>query len=339
MKLITTATISLCCLVVTPSAQALNFNFITTGMSSAATNALNLAGSSWSSKLLDPVTINITVNMTNLNDTRVIGNASSIDLWSSYTPLRNLLISDAANEANNAIVKYLPTANQFSANLPTGITKTDYLAATKANFKALGTTNLDGLFGINDGTINFNSGFAFDYDASNGITSGTIDFETVATHEIGHILGFVSIVDEIDAMLADKQTGAITPYLLDLFRFGTNANPTTTADFSTMSRDLRPTVASYFDDLSVEAPFSTGTFTGDGYQGSHWKETSSNLWGIMDPAFAYSQIAGISKYDLRAMDLIGYELTAVPLPPAIWFFAGSLLAWARLTRRSLINTH
>ncbi len=339
MKLITTATISLCCLAVAPSAQALNFNFITTGLNSAATNALNLAGSSWSSKLFDPITINITVNMTNLNDTRVIGNASSIDLWTSYTPLRNLLVSDAVNEAKNGIVNYLPTANQFSAYLPTGITKTDYLLATKANFKALGETDLDNQFGINDGTINFNSSFAFDYDASNGITSGTMDFETVAAHEIGHILGFVSIVGEIDAMLAENQTGAITPYLLDLFRFGTTANPTTTADFTTMSRDLRPGVASYFNDLSVQVPFSTGYLTGDGNQASHWKETATNLWGIMDPALAYGQIAAISSNDLRTLDLIGYEVTSVPLPPSIWFFTGSLLAWARLTRRSLINTH
>jgi hypothetical protein len=277
--------------------------------------------------------------MTNLNNARVIAGASPIELWTSYTPLRNLLVSDAANEADNGIVNYLPMDNQFSAFLPTGITKTGYLAATKANLKALGATNLDGLFGINDGVINFNSGFAFDYDASNGITSGTMDFETVAAHEIGHILGFMSIVDRIDYMLANNQTGAVTPYLLDLFRFGTSANPTTTADFSTMSRELRPTVASYFDDLSIQVPFSTGAFTGDSYQASHWKETGSNLWGIMDPAIAYSQIAGISKYDLRAMDLIGYEVTAVPLPPAIWLFAGGLLAWTRYARRSLLNTH
>ncbi|MEI6336161.1 MAG: NF038122 family metalloprotease [Methylococcaceae bacterium] len=339
MKLLTTAKITLLCLAVTPSAQAINFNFITTGMSSQATAALNLAGSSWSSKLLDPVTINITVNMTNLNDTRVIGNASSIDLQSSYTPLRNLLVSDAANEANDGIVKYLPTANQFSAYLPTGITTTGYLLATKADLKALGETNLDSLYGINDGTINFNSGFAFDYDASNGITSGTMDFETVAAHEIGHILGFVSIVDEIDAMLAKNQTGAITPYLLDLFRFGTNAVPTTTAEFSTMSRDLRPGVASYFNDLSVQVPFSTGYLTGDGNQASHWKDSSTNLWGIMDPTLAYGQIAAISSNDLRALDLIGYEITAVPLPSAIWFFSGSLLAWFRLVRRTKVTAN
>ncbi len=356
MKLLTTTKITLFCLAVTPSAQAINFNFITTGMSSEATAALNLAGSSWSTKLLDPVTINIAINMTNLNNARVIGNASSQDLYSSYSELGNALVSDASNEANDAIVNYLPTANQFSTYLPTGITNTGYLMATKADFKALSDSTtyasfLDSQFGINDGTINFNSGFAFDYDASNGITAGTMDFETVAAHEIGHILGFVSIVDEIDSMLKKNQTGAITPYLLDLFRFGTDAVPTTTAEFSTMSRDLRPGVASYFNDLSVQVPFSTGSFTGDGNQASHWKDSSTNLWGIMDPTLAYGQIAAISSNDLRALDLIGYEvsamqlpsiiysLTPVPLPSAMWFFCSSLLGWFGLARRSKIDAN
>ena len=353
MKLLTTAKITLLCLAITPSAQAINFNFITTGMSSQATSALNLAGSRWSTKLLDPITINIAINMTNLNDTRVIGNASSTDLYSSYSDLENALVFDASNEANDGIVKYLPKANQFRAYLPTGITDTGYLMATKADIKALSDSMtyasfLDNQFGLYDGTINFNSGFAFDYDASNGITAGTMDFETVAAHEIGHILGFVSVVDDIDNMLKNKQTGAITPYLLDLFRFGTNAVPTTTAEFSTMSRDLRPGVVSYFNDLSVQVPFSTGYFTGDGNQASHWKDSSTNLWGIMDPTLAFGQISAISSNDLRALDLIGYEvspvqlpsigyaLTAVPLPSAMWFFCSSLLAWFGLVRRSKI---
>jgi len=50
--------------------------------------------------------------------------------------------------------------------------------------------------------MTFNSEFNFDYDSSDGITAGYYDFETVALHEIGHVLGFVSVVDAIDYFLA-----------------------------------------------------------------------------------------------------------------------------------------
>ena len=144
MKQITTSAIALCCLALTPSAQALNFNFITTGLSAQATTALNLAGSSWSSQLLDPVTINIEVNLTNLNDANVIGNANSTFLQSGYTGIRNSMVTDAANEADDGIVGYLPTAGQFSTFVPAGgFTLSGNLKGTKANFKALGYSGLD----------------------------------------------------------------------------------------------------------------------------------------------------------------------------------------------------
>jgi len=337
VKLIKTSTIALCCLAVTPAAQAINFNFITQGFSSDAAAALDRAGSRWSSQLRDPVTINIAVNLQNLNDTRVIGNAASMSLVGGYTGFRDLLVLDAANETGDDIVSHLPTVNQASAYLPANFSLNN-LAATKANLKALGesasfSSQLDSQFGIDDGIINFNSGFAFDYDAGNGITLGSMDFETVAAHEIGHILGFVSVVDDIDYMLKNNLTGDVTPYLLDLFRFGPNANPATSSDFTNMSRDLRPGVTSYFDDLSMQVAFSTGEYNGDGNQASHWKDSSGNLLGIMDPTIAFGQISPLSGHDLRALDVIGYEVAAVPLPAAIWLFGGSLLALIGLGRR------
>ena len=103
-----------------------------------------------------------------------------------------------------------------------------------------------------------------------------------------------------------------------------------------MPRDLRPGVASYFDDLSAQAAFSTGAFTGDGNQASHWKadDITGISLGIMDPTLAFGQISPISNFDLRALDVIGYEVAAVPLPSAVWFFTSSLLAWGGLARRS-----
>ena len=59
-----------------------------------------------------------------------------------------------------------------------------------------------------------------------------------------------------------------------------------------------------------EVLFSTGSDFGDGQQASHWKDSLS--LGIMDPTAAPGEILNVSLRDLRAFDLIGYEITGVP---------------------------
>ncbi len=60
----------------------------------------------------------------------------------------------------------------------------------------------------------------------------------------------------------------------------------------------------------TEILFSTGVDFGDGRQASHWKD-NLNL-GIMDPTAAPGELLVLRPNDLRAMDLIGYEIQAVP---------------------------
>ena len=203
--------------------------------------AFERAADQWESLFSDPVTINIDADLVNRGSSSILGQASSVQLETVFDIIRNQLVADAQNQPGNDIVNFLPTAAQFAATGPAGVTLSGQLAGTKANLKALGFTGLDSQFGANDATIEFNTGFSFHFDNSDGVASNAIDFETVAVHEIGYALGFVSAVDGVDQLLNQNQIGSISPRLLDLFRFEAGAEPTTNADFTTFSQYPMPT--------------------------------------------------------------------------------------------------
>jgi hypothetical protein len=91
-----------------------------------------------------------------------------------------------------------------------------------------------------------------------------MDFQTVAAHELGHILGFLSDVDEFDQGLLE--TNLTT---LDLFRFAAADAPTTLEEFATTPREMSPGVDSVLTDTLSAYALSTGTINGDGWQASH----------------------------------------------------------------------
>lgn len=297
----------------------------------AALNAFDRAAYRWATLFSDPIDIYINAGLSTFADPMIIGSASSVLLQAGYDTIRDAMVADAASDPNNAVVGYLPTAAQFSAYVPTGVSLNGYIAGTKANLKALGFTGLDGAFGQRDATITFNSTFAFDYDNSNGVTAGQMDFETVATHEIGHALGFVSSVDRVDAGVT-----SISLAPLDLFRFSTAVgdNPTTYANFRTTPRYL-DSGAAMFDDVDHEWQFSTGVNHGDGRQASHWKadEITGVYIGMLDPTLSSGTMQSITAADIRALDLIGYDYAA-PEPSTVALLAGGLvLLFMRKRRR------
>ena len=72
--------------------------------------------------------------------------------------------------------------------------------------------------------------------------------------------------------------------------------------------------------------FATGITYGDGYNAGHWRMQDPAI-GIMDPTLAMGERADISMLDLRAMDVIGYQVVPEPGTLAV------LLAGAWLLRR------
>jgi hypothetical protein len=59
-------------------------------------------------------------------------------LQAGYTTIRDAIVSDGADEPDDGIAAFLPTAAQFSALLPSGFSPSSAIVATKANLKALG---------------------------------------------------------------------------------------------------------------------------------------------------------------------------------------------------------
>jgi hypothetical protein len=280
----------------------------------AAMSAFNRAIGYWNSVIADPITVYISADLSSSLDAGVLGGTSSSVQTPSYTAVRTAIVQDGIGEAAQTVTSALPTAAQFTATLPSGFTydaRTGNMLVSRANMKALG------LLGANDHTADdasmvFSSTFSWDFDETDGITPGTYDFEAVVVHEIGHALGFLSYVDDLDYYIHGSTSGAVTPTPLDLFRFGA-----TPGNFTTAARDLEPGGTAVFSDGTVTYAMSTGKYTGDGRQASHWKDdngVSANYIGIMDPSLPSGYVPAVTAADLYALDLIGYDLVQAPEP-------------------------
>ena len=293
----------------------------------AALAAFNRAASTWGDFFSDPVDVYINADV-GLLGAGVIGSASNVLLQGSYSLVAGAMVSDASDEIDDGIVGSLPTAAQFSAYVPSGVTLGSNIILSKANAKALGFGGLDAAFGASDGTITFNSAFGFDYDNSDGVSG--IDFESVALHEIGHALGFTSSVDYID-----NRSGPVmvNVFPLDLFRFNIANIPSDSATFTSTPRELRPGQNAVTSDGSNSWRMSTGVTNGDGRQASHWKDDAFTgiLIGALDPNISAGAVFSLTSADVRALDLIGWDVQSVPEPGTMLLFSAGFvgLVWKR----------
>ena len=321
----------LCALCTAQAAHGLTFDF-GAPFGTPADAALTRAAAQWTSRISDPILVTIDVGFDTF-DPNIIGQASTVTLTTinGYETARGPLMADAAVEADDAIVAALPTLGQFASTVIMPVTNSynNQILGAKAAFKAMGFAGLDGQIGASDGTIEFNDAFSFDFDNSDGVT-GT-DFETVAAHEIGHILGFQSAVDLIDQGVV----GPIGVFLLDLFRFGVGNEPTSPTEFTNNGRQLTPGQEASFGDTEDNFPLSTGRFTGDGQQASHFKDDSllGIHLGVMDPTLANNVSFDVTEVDLRMLDLIGWDIAPIPLPPAVLLLGSACGLLACLSRK------
>lgn len=321
------------------ASHALTFNFIDPGNmqgnNPAAYNGFVQAGNRWSSLFTDNVTINFQIGFASLSP-GTLAQAGSVDASYAYSSVRNALIADASSSLDSLAIANLPNVEggnalnmmtNYTANNPNGAASMKpYLDAnsgannmsiymSNANAKALGL--LAGNAAGNDANLTFNSDFTFDFDPSDGITGDGYDFIGIATHEIGHALGFVSGVDDLDfsgGTFTDDQLANVST--LDLFRRsdlsllngGANTIDWTAGGNAYFSVDGGTTNLGYF---------STGRTLGDGQQASHWKD---NLGlGTMDPTAGENELLTLTQLDINAFDAIGWTLkpTAAPEPGSL----------------------
>jgi PEP-CTERM motif len=344
------------------AALVFNFTFLPTS-STQANNAFIQAGNRWSALFSDNVTIDLTVGLASLG-TGILAQAGSSRSSFSYAAARAAMVADATSADDATAIANLAVGtsvglmiNRTSDNPNGAGSATPFLdnngsannstiRMTNANAKALGLAptagNGGGLCTAScDAGIQFGDAFTWDFDPSDGITAGAFDFVGIATHEIGHALGFISGVDVLDnnggGQFSSNQFTFVNT--LDLFRYSA-LSATQAGGVLDFSADNR---AKYFSiDRGVTnlggATFSNGSALGDGQQASHWKDSLG--LGIMDPTASRGELLAISANDIRAFDVIGWtrraQANAVPEPGtwAMMMVGFGLVGGAMRRRRS-----
>ncbi len=322
------------------------------------------AAAIWSNVIKDDITIRLDVRFATLGP-NILGSTGSTTNTIDYAGLRGLLAADQKGFFDQMAVNSLQAGPlSFVSNEPLDAGPIDArtrfldnngtfdnlnININTAQVKALG---LNPVYagsnpGGRDGSVSFSSDFTWDFDRSDGLDPTKFDFVGVAAHEIGHALGFRSGVDtaDVNAMpfiappgrrgLNNIAWGTVN----DLFRYGEFGGDRV-LDWSIGGRSC----LSLNGGEDCVGLLSTGRRNGDGRQASHWKDDTLTGFtlGLMDPTASGPNgtrpFQDITRYDLIAFDVMGYDIAAVP-EPATWamMIGGFGFVGAAMRRRRLVR--
>ena len=337
----------------------------------AALFSFQKAANYWNTILKNDVTINIEIGFTQFADNRIAQAGSSLqaafvgDIYDQLrangkTALDQIAIANLFPLNDNGSLKFITNAPLSPADNrgvigggalanATFIDDNDtnnnsFFAVNTANLKALGIdVDFDDPFSAPcsvtftqaDSCISFSSDFAYDFDPSDGIGIGLVDFTGVAVHELGHALGFTSGVETYDIVAGTEALNQVQLdnffifSVLDLFRYGNDFDPLSGQRLLQLSAN-RPaffsingnTAYNLENPIEAEAAnFSTGTLVGDGNQAGHFGDNRvigrdrgglcpilSRSIGALDPTIAACELLTVTSNDLAVFDAIGYNL-------------------------------
>ena len=296
--------------------------------------AFELAARIWGTYLTDDVVVNLHIASTDGLDGNAVGGAVPFfydqlyGIYQGYAEADITASSDSTQSVDQQAFDSLQQGNTTALLLDGSVIESNTtLAITSAQAKALGMSG--GLLLENgntwernlvdanalDGYILINQSYTWNYDflREKKARGKTLDFLSMAMHEIGHVLGFVSGIDgtmTLESMHSGEQT-LDNFTVLDLYRYSSDSDSVTNPDGSVS--DVSVGGDAYFSIDSGDtnlANFSTGQQKGrggDGYQASHWKRLRKAM-GLMDPTLAYKERLRLTLLDLQAMDVLGWDI-------------------------------
>lgn len=210
----------------------------------------------------------------------------------SYSPLRAALLASSSSSADSSAYQNLPVVD------PAPDAHQFWLTSAQYRNLGFGATP-DGI----DAAVGFSNTASFDFDPSDGISSGSYDFQAIVKHEFSEVLGRLLLVG---TTAIDSQYPAYS--VLDLFHYSAPMQRqwTTGSSAGYFSIDSGQTIQNIFND---------GT---DGGDAGDWR--SGPATDDAGDAFSNTGVLNVfSQADINALDLVGWATQAtgpvtVPAP-------------------------
>jgi hypothetical protein len=176
---------------------------------SAVESAFRTVASDYARSFSNPVTVNVGVSWGSVAGQALPSNAVGASVnnlygYFTYSQIRSYLQTSAASNPSDTALATAVKA--LSSTAPAGPSR---YVVPSSEAKALGL--ISGTQSSLDGSIGFAGATSgYDFNPTDGVTTGTYDFEAVAAHEMAEILGRISGI-------ASTTPSYRTPY--DLFRY------------------------------------------------------------------------------------------------------------------------